>query len=40
MGRNGERTRLNVVRSGRKEWGMLDTNPGFARKWGAWNERV
>ena len=33
MGRNGERTRLNVVRSGRKESGMLDTNPGFAGKW-------
>ena len=40
MGRNGEIRGLNVVRSGRKESGMLDTNPGFAGKWGGWNERV
>ena len=40
MGRNGERRRLNVVRLGRKEWGVLDMNPGFAGKRGGWNERV
>ena len=27
MGRNGERRRLNVVRWGREEWGVLDMNP-------------
>ena len=32
MGRNGERRRLNVVRWGREEWGVLDMNPGFAEK--------
>ena len=34
MGRNGERRRLNVVRWGREEWGVLAMNPGFAGKWG------
>ena len=34
MGRNGERRRLNVVRWGREEWGVLDMDPGFAGKWG------
>ena len=34
MGGNRERKRLNVVRCGREEWGVLDMNPGFAGKWG------
>ena len=34
MGRNGERRRLNVVRWGREERGVLDMNPDFAGKWG------
>ena len=42
MGRNGERRRLNAVRWGREEQGVLEVNTGFAgvEGGGRENERV